>query len=402
MGDYSSERGFLGTSIFQILSAQDNALRYTLLRPDVAIHDMFSLVEGGKANPDADAHKWFWLLGVTLAFVGATLTSVGLLLQKRSHLVYTPEAAPRRGSTFPGSASGPSEAVANARGNKEGSKWPYWMRGHWIVGLLFWLMGNVVCWLGMGMAPQSILSVMDCWNIVVALAIAPWCFGEPVSKQTFAASFLLVTGTLWIIATGPKDYTPETAEKLLISISDPGAHIALACTMMFQLCMAGVAYSHWEKTPALSAFQFVLVSATFAWYATILSKSSASLILTSVADAETKQLQTSLFWIFIATFLCSAASQMHFLNLGMKYGDAVIVIPSYMALSMLGQMVFGGLIFFHEFRNFTTMDQIRFWPGVAFVLIGVAALASQESLPNKSENNCDESAPLLTNARDGN
>jgi len=77
----------------------------------------------------------------------------------------------------------------------------------------------------------------------------------------------------------------------------------------------------------------------------------------------------------------------------MKYGDAVIVIPSYMALSMLGQIVVGGLIFFREFRSFTVMDEARFWPGVLFVLVGVGTLASQENFPDKANCNSGEDAP---------
>merc|ERR1719152_677140 len=110
-------------------------------------------------------------------------------------------------------------------------------------------------------------------------------------------------------------------------------------------------------------------------------------MVTSVANDSTTQLETWLFWVFEAAFLFCAACQIHFLNLGMKYGDAVIVIPSYMALSMLGQIVVGGLIFFREFRSFTVMDEARFWPGVLFVLLGVATLASQEHFPSKA--NCN-------------
>lgn len=386
MSESWDQSGLVPSSIVSVLSVQNYALQAS---PPRAAIGLSSLLEDASVPPADDGnHKWFWLLGVLATLLGATLTTVGLLLQKRSHLIHTPEVAPRYSSSLQGAAGDHEARTANG---SRGSSWAYWMRGPWIIGLGFWLLGNVVCWLGLGMAPQSIVSVMDCWNIVVALAIAPWCFGEPVSRLTFWASGLLITGTLWVIAFGPRHYEPETVENLLAACSDSGAHIAVMVTSSFLLYMGATAYSNWERTPPLSSCQYVLTSATFAWYATILSKSTAALILTSVADSETKQLQSALFWVFSVAFLFCAACQIHFLNLGMKYGDAVIVIPSYMALSMLGQIVVGGLIFFREFKYFTAMDEARFWPGVLFVLLGVAILTSQEKIPNKS--NGDEGAP---------
>lgn len=247
-----------------------------------------------------------------------------------------------------------------------------------------WLLGNAVCWLGMGMAPQSVLAVMDCWNIVVALAVSPWCFGEKVSRQTCWAASLLVIGCLWVITFGPKSYQPQTVDRLIEQGTSHEFIYCVLASVSFLASMAYTAYNNWHKAPSLTPFQFSMLSATFAWFATILSKSTAALILTSVTTASSG-LQNGIFTLFVFGFVVCAACQIHFLNLGMKYGDAVIVIPAYMAMSTLGQIVLGGVVFFQEFNGLGLAAHAWFWPGVMTVLIGVASLPNQDQLTDKNE-----------------
>merc|ERR1719387_929263 len=148
------------------------------------------------------------------------------------------------------------------------------MQSRWLTGGLIWLLGNFVCWVALGLAPQSILAAINCWNIVITLVIAPWFLGEPVSTRTAASALLLACGTGWVVFSGPKVYQQHTVLLILEALKKPQSIIAFALTFAFLVSMSVIAYNRWRSRVAqtLSYFQFTTISAIFAWYATLLSK----------------------------------------------------------------------------------------------------------------------------------
>merc|ERR1719316_962126 len=113
-------------------------------------------------------------------------------------------------------------------------------------------------------------------------------------------------------------------------------------TLAFLLSMAVLAYRRTQSrfSQTLSYFQFTALSATFAWYATLLSKSTAKVVVASVQLHKSLYLNP-IFLLLAGAFPLCAVGQVHFLNMGLKYGEAVMVIPLYEALSMTGQIVIG-------------------------------------------------------------
>merc|ERR1719261_1509295 len=87
-------------------------------------------------------------------------------------------------------------------GRSAAPKRPYWMETRWLLGGLIWILGNLVCWVALGLAPQSIPAAINCWNIVISLVIAPWLLGEPVSTRTALSALLLACGTAWVVICG--------------------------------------------------------------------------------------------------------------------------------------------------------------------------------------------------------
>eukprot|EP00929_Paragymnodinium_shiwhaense_P097206 TRINITY_DN58968_c0_g1_i1.p1 TRINITY_DN58968_c0_g1~~TRINITY_DN58968_c0_g1_i1.p1 ORF type:complete len:411 (+),score=82.76 TRINITY_DN58968_c0_g1_i1:75-1307(+) len=366
-------------NVFRLLQAQDRALELTLGDGTRGVVDAShptrpsSLLAGSaqlsQRDPNGPATEWFWLLGTLLSLLGATLTTVGLLMQKKAH------------SEDDGEVEGAGACqtlVHGERAAQHRAPRPYWMRSKWLFGSLVWLFGNVICWLGMGMAPQSIVAVFDCWNIIVTLALAPWWFGETVTRRTTLGQAVVVVGCLWVIAFGPKEYHMQTAEHLKQACLNPAFQGAAFASASLLACMCGYAYLQRFRSPSpLTALQYTVVSANFAWYAAILSKCTAALIVTTFAT-NIMEVQNYLFLGFVCAFVYCAVGQIHFLNMGMKYGDAVVVIPVYMAMSMTGQMVVGGVIFFNEFAGLGLAAHGRFWPGVLCVLAGVVMLSTED------------------------
>jgi uncharacterized membrane protein len=300
--------------------------------------------------------EWFWAIGVLVTLFGATLTVVGFMVQKQSH-------------------SASASIAVDGFGRMGASRRPYYLEPRWLMGGLIWVLGNLVCWVALGLAPQSILAAINCWNIVITLVIAPWLLGEPVSTRTCSSALLLACGTGWVVFAGPKNYQQHTVPLILSALTKWQSILVLGLSVVFLLTMSTLAYHRWQASfsQTLSYLQFTAVSATFAWYATLLSKSTAKVLVASVQLHQPLYLNP-VFWGLAAAFPVAAAAQVHFLNMGLKYGEAVSVIPMYEALSMTGQIVIGGLVF-DEFATLSSREHVWFWPGVAIVLMGIASLA---------------------------
>jgi len=269
------------------------------------------------------------------------------------------------------------------------------MEARWLLGGAVWIAGNLVCWIALGLAPQTILAAINCWNIVVTLAIAPWFLGEPVSQRTMISVSLLASGTFWVVVFGPKMYQQHTVTLILEALKKPQSLCAFGVTLAFLLSMAALAYRRTRSrfSQTLSYFQFTAVSATFAWYATLLSKSTAKVMVASMQLHQSLYLNP-VFWVLAGLFPVCAAAQIHFLNMGLKYGDAVTVIPMYEALSMTGQIVVGSLVF-DEFSTLGATQHAWFWPGVLVVLLGIASIAMEPRDSEKGKKGTDERVPLL-------
>lgn len=77
-----------------------------------------------------------------------------------------------------------------------------------------------------------------------------------------------------------------------------------------------------------------------------------------------------LSWLLTAVFLTCAIMAVVYLNVGMRRGTALFVVPLYYVLNTV-LAILGGLIYFEEFQHFTQRQGFLFALGVALTVIGV-------------------------------
>eukprot|EP00933_Yihiella_yeosuensis_P061812 TRINITY_DN64672_c0_g1_i1.p1 TRINITY_DN64672_c0_g1~~TRINITY_DN64672_c0_g1_i1.p1 ORF type:complete len:393 (+),score=59.25 TRINITY_DN64672_c0_g1_i1:180-1358(+) len=311
-----------------------------------------------KLKTQEDPHmstESFWMIGVAINLVGATLTAVGLLLQKYSHN---------------------TTSKLDDQEAKKRKDW-YFLEARWLGGTAVWILGNIVCWVASGLAPQSLLSGLGVWNIVASLAAGFYFFGEPVTQKTLIGAGMLVFGCFWVILSGPREYQTQTVKIIEQELTHPVSIAIALTTAAFLTYMAVVsAQRRADRRSSLTSMEYVSIAASFAWYACIFSRSMAALLVTSVRQWD-PEFATWLFWALLVGFLASAVLNMHFLNQAMKVGDVTVVFPTYTAMAMTGEIVLGGL-FFREFVSLGLVDHLLFWPAVLFVLLGVGLISMQD------------------------
>merc|ERR1719313_16067 len=81
----------------------------------------------------------------------------------------------------------------------------------------------------------------------------------------------------------------------------------------------------------------------------------------------------------------SGMGQVHCLNMGLRSGDAVVVVPVFLSLGMLAQMLTGG-VFFDELHHIGSATQaVAFILGVVMLIVCVAILTIKNAGAENSE-----------------
>lgn len=319
-----------------------------------------------------------WYVGIAATILGQTICVIGMQMQKISHLVHTPSAAGMKSPHAKTLEDGMLGAVAGKEllgggGALVDETSPYFTQWRWILGSVVWGLGHIMCWAAMGLAPLSILSCLQSWNIVIALALAPVILNETLPPRAVECACLLVVGCIVVVWYGPRDdhYEFETADtlgQLFIAPESLVVHFVCLGFLLLSFATSLMQDKLWRVE------RYVLMSATCAWYSALCSKSMSMLVITSVADREHDiQFKHIGFWLFAVCFGIFAVGQVHFMNVGLKYGTASAVMPLYEGVSMLGQLFFGGILF-REFHHFRGNDEIGFIVGVVIVFISLGFL----------------------------
>lgn len=314
-----------------------------------------------------------WYVGVVLALVGQTICVIGLQMQKISHNMHTPTA----------SLNSPNNPTASdllqTSGSKDlshdglvGEQSYYFLEWQWAGGASVWALGHIMCWVALGLAPQSVLACLQTWSIVVALALAPVLLNETLPPNAMTFATLLVIGCIIVMMAGPRSESYQKSqvaslEKAFIAPASLEVHAVCVLLFLVSLTASLLQGPYWASC---RMEVYALVSAICGWYAAFWSKSMSMVVITSVASNES-QLNNLGFWLFALAFVVCAVGQIHYMNLGLKYGLACTIMPMYEAISMVGQLFFGGILFgeFHHFQH-----PLGFVTGVLIVLIGLAEL----------------------------
>mmetsp|Transcript_6498 Transcript_6498/g.13397 ORF Transcript_6498/g.13397 Transcript_6498/m.13397 type:complete len:424 (-) Transcript_6498:108-1379(-) len=331
---------------------------------------------------------FIFFLGIAIAVFGATLTVLGLMVQKTAHM---------RG----------------AQADEDYAAKCYCFSWRWIMGLSLFIAGNLVSWVSLGMGPNSVLACFNSWNIILAMVVAPMWFGETVTLHAKISAGILIAGCIWVTITGPRSYRMHSVESL--SVYFHNLEFDICCIVLAVLLLTGK-FNHWRMQhrggpwTLLGITQVTIMAAICACYAVLFSKCTSMVVNSGVnrsisqQSSVTEMLGNNLaHWQFFvwagATILCGVG-QIHFLNESLRQGAASFVIPFYESSGMALQVAMGG-VFFREYHEFTCSQHAKFWPGIAVVLIGLTSLAASAHATHQKANADSPEAPDADRQEDG-
>jgi len=100
----------------------------------------------------------------------------------------------------------------------------------------------------------------------------------------------------------------------------------------------------------------------------------ASSELVKYSFAHDNQFVSPLPFFVCAVAVCSALTQVHFLNVGLRTFNATYVVPIFYISWTLSSIVGSGCLF-HDFASFSPLHFVAFFSGVALVFVGVWLLS---------------------------
>lgn len=310
------------------------------------------------------------MAALCLMLLGNTLIALGLLLQKWSQ---------REDRTRRPHRCCCCLAVIAA---------PYFWSMDWLCGFVVFIAGHGLCSLGLAFGAHIVMACLNCWCIVATILLAPAFFDELVTVYQIIIVGLIIAGCFVVTLAGPQVHAGFTVHNFNTYVSSEEFLIVCGCTVLAAVVLVAC-YSHRRKFVASSSdlsaetktdtravFLMTSGAAMCAWYAVLAAKCVAGLHL-STWHYGRNQLMHWQPWVLSCIFVAAAAGNLHLLNRALAAGDAVFVMPMYEALSLVGQVIVGG-IFFQELELLRSPQLFQFCFGVVCVLSGIILLAAGE------------------------
>lgn len=272
----------------------------------------------------------------------------------------------------------------------------------WVAGIVVFTLGNIIAFVSLGYAAQSLLSSLGSIQLVTNVFFARYFLKETITRRTLAATATVVAGQGLTIAFAAKETgrydvetlsllytaTPFVVYAIVVAVLAPSIHFLQlrkeaakrkADTAAAQGGAAGASPAtgglggerklHGEKLiPVMYAF----VSAMVGSLSVLLAKSLSELIsLTVSGDNQFKNYFPYLVVIFWLGF---TAFWMFRFNKGLRLYESSVIVPMLQVFWTFFSILCGG-IYFGEFNDFSAFQTTMFILGVSIVIVGVYFLA---------------------------
>ena len=282
-----------------------------------------------------------WIVGATLTALGCTSLSVGLNLEKLS-------------------------LVQNEK-RPAGEQRVCYRQKLWLLGFFLFVLGNVLNFLSLSFASSSLLAPLGSISIIVNAIASTVLLGETFTRGDFFCLAYIVGGcTLAVIFSAHDSRTDDFDVSSLPSLvlRTPFVIISLASVASGTASFLFISRDKGKDKSVFLPFAYSFISGLFGSLS-FLSSKVVSMILSSgnIWTYPYHFLIPSLVMLVIG-----ATRQIKWMNLGLTRCEALVVLPSYYAFSIVLQMLTGG-VFFHEFRDFLPMQSAGFGAGIFTCLL---------------------------------
>ncbi|KAI7580797.1 hypothetical protein KC346_g18851 [Hortaea werneckii] len=298
-------------------------------------------------------------LGIIVGLLSTCIQSVGLTLQRKSHML---------------------EDLHYALHDRR----PAYRRRRWQIGMFLFLLANIVgSSIQITTLPLPLLSTLQASGLVFNSLLASLLLKEPWTWRTGCGTLLVAGGAVLISLFSA---LPEPSHSLTQLIELLGRRTFLAWFILSLLLVLGllamdfamrkVGSEKQRDSPRLSIIRgmsYGAISGILSAHALLLAKSAVELIVRSLVDKK-NQFSNYRSWLLLLAFLILALSQLYYLHLGLRLISTTILYPFVFCIYNI-VAILDGLIYFRQMDRLPPLHAGLIALGTVVLLAGVLALS---------------------------
>ena len=298
-------------------------------------------------------------LGVIVGLVSTCVQSVGLTLQRKSHM------------------------LEDEKEDHE-SRLPPYRRRRWQIGMLLFLLANIIgSSIQITTLPLPLLSTLQASGLVFNSILATLLLKEAWTRRTGVGTVLVAAGAVLISFFSALPEPSHNLAQLLELFQDPSFLVWFILSLVFVVAVLVMDFSlrkciavqraESARIRLIRGMSYGLCSGILSAHALLLAKSAVELIVTSIVK-KNNQFRGYQSWVMLLAFLVLALSQLYYLHLGLKLISTSILYPFVFCIYNI-VAILDGLIYFRQMDRLPPLHAGLIALGTVILLSGVLALS---------------------------
>ncbi|KAI5776161.1 magnesium transporter NIPA-domain-containing protein [Geopyxis carbonaria] len=318
-------------------------------------------------------------IGVTVGIISTSIQSLGLTLQRKSHLLE-------------------DDRPSNV------DKRPPHQRRRWQIGMLLFIVSNILgSSIQITTLPLVILSPLQASGLVFNSICATLILSEPFTRYSLCGTVLVCIGATLIAAFGALKEPAHSLDELLALLGRKPFLLWMGGTIFMVLCILGGAKSSQVLIPRtkntarmkmIRGIAYGCVSGILSAHCLLLAKSAVELLVRTVVD-RVNQFNRWQSWVILLGLVSLALTQLYYLHRGLKLCSTSVLYPLVFCVYNI-IAIMDGLLYYRQTSRLSTSSGCLIALGTAILLSGVLALSWRLSgEPTKPGNTASALTPGL-------
>jgi len=264
----------------------------------------------------------------------------------------------------------------------------------WILGYIFFVVGNLVNFISLSFATQIILSSITSSVLILSnISFNFFIKKNKLDKNTIIGSLSLISGSILALIFAnhkPQVFTVDEMEDLYKRLT----YILFIVIEVLLLLVFFIIYriskdykpsnhSLNEQTsnnvnlgcltyPCITPFSYITMCCIIGTHSLIFAKSFSELLRLTIVDKD-NQLNDGFTYLILFFLILTSSFWITRLNKILKRYQQAYIIPTQQSFWTIFSIISGG-IYFKEFEKFSTLEFIMFLLGMCFIILGIAII----------------------------
>ncbi|RKF56827.1 putative duf803 domain-containing protein [Golovinomyces cichoracearum] len=300
-------------------------------------------------------------IGILVGLVSTNVQSIGLTLQRKSHLL--------EDEAFPCGAGRPA-----------------YLRRRWQLGMGMFIISNLIgSAIQITTLPLPVLSTLQASGLVFNSICATFILGEPFTCWSLGGTLLVSSGAVLIATFGAIPEPAHNLDQLLILLARWNFVIWMILQFITVLGIAAIAeflahlpnQSSKPRIRLWCGLAYGGISGILSAHSLLVAKSAVELLVRTIVD-RVNQFNRWQSWAILLGLVLLALTQLYYLHQGLKLVSSSVLYPLVFCVYNI-IAIFDGLIYFKQTDRLKPAQASLIGLGTVILLSGVLALSWQLS-----------------------